>query len=429
MSFSIAIKDIRVAVIGLGYVGLPLAVELGRKYPTVGFDVKENRIAELRSGQDTTGEVDAETLMTPSQLSFSSDLDDIKACNVFIIAVPTPIDASRRPNLAPLISASRTVGAAISKGDVVIYESTVYPGATEEDCLPVVEDVSGLTFNTDFFAGYSPERINPGDKERPLTKIMKVTSGSTPDVADFVDAFYASIIEAGTFKAASIRVAEAAKVIENTQRDVNIALVNELSIVFSHLGIDTNDVIDAAATKWNFIRLRPGLVGGHCIGVDPYYLVHKATSAGHIPDIIRTAREINDGMARNAVTRLVKSMITNDLKVKGAKVLVAGFTFKENCPDTRNTKVIDLVEHLKSYGMVPTIIDTWADPNEVAEEYGLEIGTKLPTDGQFDAVVLTVSHEDIIADGPAPLKRLVGPQGIFFDMKAAFAAEDSDLRL
>lgn len=281
-------ENIRIAILGLGYVGLPLAVGLGAKYPTIGFDVKAQRVKELERGEDSTGEVD--DISTAAHLRFSCDEEDLKACNVYIVAVPTPIDASHRPNLAPLISASETVGRAISRGDIVIYESTVYPGATEEDCLPVVEKVSGLTFNEDFFAGYSPERINPGDKERPLTKIMKVTSGSTPEVAELVDRLYASIIEAGTFRASSIRVAEAAKIIENTQRDVNIALINELSIIFSHLGIDTNEVLDAAATKWNFVRLRPGLVGGHCIGVDPYYLVHKSMSAGYIPDIIRTAR-------------------------------------------------------------------------------------------------------------------------------------------
>ncbi|MDM7458511.1 MAG: nucleotide sugar dehydrogenase, partial [Paracoccus sp. (in: a-proteobacteria)] len=340
-----------------------------------------------------------------------------------------PIDSSLRPDLRPLVSASRTVGRAIRKGGVVIYESTVYPGATEEDCIPVVEEVSGLTFNEDFYAGYSPERINPGDKARPLTKIVKVTSGSTPEVADFVDDLYARIIEAGTFKASSIRVAEAAKIIENTQRDVNIALMNELSIVFSHLNIDTNEVLDAAATKWNFIRLRPGLVGGHCIGVDPYYLVHKASAAGFIPDIIRTAREINDGMARNTVSRLIKAMVSHDLPVKGARVLVAGFTFKENCPDTRNTKVVDLLAHLREWGVEPEIVDSWADPAQVHEEYGLTIGTELPATGSYDAVVLTVPHEDIVAQGPARLRALLKPGGIFLDMKAAFPIDASDLRL
>lgn len=427
--FDLSVEDARIAVIGLGYVGLPLAVALGRRYPTLGFDLKADRIAELNAGQDTTGEVDSAELAGADKLRLSCDEADLKDCNVFIVAVPTPIDASRRPNLAPLISASRTVGGAIGKGGVVIYESTVYPGATEEDCLPVVEKVSGLRFNEDFFAGYSPERINPGDKDRPLTKIVKVTSGSTPAVAEFVDALYASIIEAGTFRAASIRVAEAAKVIENTQRDVNIALINELSIVFSHLGIDTNEVLDAAATKWNFIKLKPGLVGGHCIGVDPYYLVHKSMSSGHIPDIIRTAREINDGMARNAVTRLVKAMILKGRPVKGARVLVAGFTFKENCPDTRNTKVVDLVEHLKGYGIEVDIVDGWAHPDEVHEEYGITIGAAMPAEGNYDAVILAVAHQELVEGGAAALRKLMVENGVLFDMKAAFAAGESDLRL
>lgn len=419
----------RVAVIGLGYVGLPLAAALGSAFETIGFDLNARRINELRNGEDTTGEVDGITLAKADRLRFSADEADLAGCNVFIIAVPTPIDASRRPDLTPLISASRTVGRVIQKGSVVVYESTVYPGATEEDCLPVIEQVSGLLYNTDFFAGYSPERINPGDKERPLTKIVKVTSGSTPEVLEFVDEIYARIIEAGTFKASSIRVAEAAKIIENTQRDVNIALINELSIIFSHLGIDTNEVLDAAATKWNFIRLRPGLVGGHCIGVDPYYLVHKSMAAGFIPDIIRTAREINDGMARNAVTRLVKTMINRYLPVKDARVLVVGFTFKENCPDTRNTKVIDLIAHLKSYGMQVDIVDSWADPAEAAEEYRVTLATTLPETENYEAVILAVAHEDIISIGSARLRNLLCPGGVLFDMKAAYDKQDSDLRL
>lgn len=419
----------RVAVIGLGYVGLPLAAALGSAFETIGFDLNARRINELRNGEDTTGEVDGITLAKADRLRFSADEADLAGCNVFMIAVPTPIDASRRPDLTPLISASRTVGRVIQKGSVVVYESTVYPGATEEDCLPVIEQVSGLLYNTDFFAGYSPERINPGDKERPLTKIVKVTSGSTPEVLEFVDEIYARIIEAGTFKASSIRVAEAAKIIENTQRDVNIALINELSIIFSHLGIDTNEVLDAAATKWNFIRLRPGLVGGHCIGVDPYYLVHKSMAAGFIPDIIRTAREINDGMARNAVTRLVKTMINRYLPVKDARVLVVGFTFKENCPDTRNTKVVDLMAHLKSYGMQVDIVDTWADPAEAAEEYRVTLATALPETGNYEAVILAVAHEDIISIGSARLRNLLCPGGVLFDMKAAYDKQDSDLRL
>lgn len=432
MSTDLTLSTCRIAVIGLGYVGLPLAVELGKKYPTLGFDTNVSRIDSLRNGHDTTGEVEDEALADQQQLHFSHDAADLDDCNIFIIAVPTPIDASQRPDLTPLFGASRTVGKAIKKGGLVIYESTVYPGATEDDCIPVVESVSGLTYNVDFYAGYSPERINPGDKARPLTKITKVTSGSTPEIAQFVDDLYASIIEAGTFRASSIRVAEASKVIENTQRDVNIALINELSIVFSHIGIDTNEVLDAAATKWNFVRLRPGLVGGHCIGVDPYYLIHKSMAVGHIPDIIRSAREINDGMARNAVTRLVKKMIDRDLPVKGARVLVAGFTFKENCPDTRNTKVVDLVTNLKTYGMAVDIVDTWANPEEVYYEYGLQITTTLPkdmTEEAYDVVILTVSHEDLVENGAAPLRALMKPNGVLFDLKAVFGIGDSDLRL
>ena len=422
-------SEVRVAVIGLGYVGLPLAVALGRAFPTVGFDISARRIAELRDGFDSTGEVDSAGLTAASRLSLSSDEADLAACNVFIVSVPTPIDPSHRPDLAPLLAASRVVGRAIRSGGVVIYESTVYPGATEEDCVPVVEAVSGLRFNTDFFAGYSPERINPGDRDHPLTRIVKVTSGSTPEVADFVDSIYRTIIEAGTFKASSIRVAEAAKIVENTQRDVNIGLINELSIIFSHMGIDTNEVLDAAATKWNFIHLRPGLVGGHCIGVDPYYLVHKAMAVGYIPDIIRTAREINDGMPRNAVSRLVKAMIERDLPVKRARVLVAGFTFKENCRDTRNTKVVELVAHLRSYGMAVDVIDTWADPEQVCEEYGMNIGSALPETGSYDVVILAVAHQDLTTQGPARLRQILKPGGVLFDLKAAFPVNESDLRL
>jgi UDP-N-acetyl-D-galactosamine dehydrogenase len=425
---NLTLENARIAIIGLGYVGLPLAVEFGKQYPTLGFDLKAGRIGELEAGNDSTGEVGPDNLKSASQLRYSCQEEDLKSCNIFIVAVPTPIDNSRRPDLTPLISASRIVGKAISQGGIVIYESTVYPGATEEDCIPIVEQVSGLRFNQDFYAGYSPERINPGDKERPLTKIVKVTSASTPEVAEFVDQLYASIITAGTFKASSIRVAEASKIIENTQRDVNIALVNELSIVFSHLGIDTNEVLDAAATKWNFIRLKPGLVGGHCIGVDPYYLVEKSIAAGYIPDIIRQAREINDGMARNVVSRLIKALIMRDIPVKGAKVLVLGFTFKENCPDIRNTKVIDLIHYLQDYNMQVDVVDTWADPHEVQEEYNLQISNTLPTKKDYQVVMLAVAHRDLIELGADAFKELA-PSGILFDLKAAFPSEMSDLRL
>ena len=425
-----SLSDLRIAIIGLGYVGLPLAVEFGKIRPTVAFDINESRVAALRAGEDATGEVTSADLAAATQLTYTSAIEDLRDCTVFIVAVPTPIDRNRQPNLAPLVSASRTIGQVLKRGDIVIYESTVYPGATEEDCVPVLEQVSGLAFNRDFYAGYSPERINPGDKARPLPSIMKVTSGSTPEVAEVVDALYRQILTAGTFRAASIKVAEAAKVIENTQRDVNIALINELSIVFDCLGIDTTEVLDAAATKWNFTRLTPGLVGGHCIGVDPYYLVHKSTSAGHIPDIIRMSREINDGMARNVASRLVKAMIRKGLPINGAKALLAGFTFKENCPDIRNTKVIDLVHELADYGIAVTVCDNWADPTEVHEEYGLHIATDLPaTPGAFDAVILAVPHRGYIEAGSAGLRALLREGGVLFDMKAAFAREESDLRL
>jgi UDP-N-acetyl-D-galactosamine dehydrogenase len=419
----------RIGVIGLGYVGLPLAVALGKVFDTLGFDLDPSRVAELREGRDSTGEVTEDEIGKAVSLRLTSSDTDLGTCNVFIVAVPTPIDSAQRPNLSPLIDASKTVGRVIRKGGVVIYESTVFPGATQEVCIPVIEEVSGLRFNVDFFAGYSPERINPGDKLRPLTKIVKLTSGSTPDVADFVDGLYGQIIEAGTYKTSSITVAEAAKIIENTQRDVNIALINELSIIFSHLGIDTTEVLDAAATKWNFIHLRPGLVGGHCIGVDPYYLLHKATSAGFIPDIIRTARELNNGMARNAVDRLVKAMVARDLPVKGAKVLVVGITFKQDCPDTRNTKVVDMLSHLRDWGMDADVVDTWADPEQVLNEFGLRIGTALPSRKAYDAVVFAVPHRDIVALGPGSLRDLLVPGGVFFDMMAAFERHDSDLRL
>lgn len=418
-------NELRIGVIGLGYVGLPLAVEFGRRYPTVGFDISVGRISELQQGHDRTGEVD--DFSSSPHLSFSSDLEKIRDCNVYIVAVPTPVDSDMRPDLTPLIRASETVGKVIATNDIVIYESTVYPGATEEDCIPVVEKTSGLTFNKDFFAGYSPERINPGDKSRPVTQIVKVTSGSTPEIAQVVDDLYRSIITAGTFKASSIRVAEASKIVENTQRDVNIALVNELSIVMSRLGIDTAEVIEAAATKWNFMKLQPGLVGGHCIGVDPYYLLHRATRAGHIPDIIRTAREINDGMARQVVQRLARVMIAKSIPVSGARVLVLGATFKENCPDIRNTKVVDMMEAMKEWGMLPVVADTEADADELEHEYGVRLVNG--DEGGYDAVVLAVPHAAFLAEGAEGLKRRMRPGGVLFDMKAVLAKADSDLRM
>lgn len=418
-------SEARIAVIGLGYVGLPLAVEFGKSYDTVGFDISSQRVAELRAGTDRTGEVD--DLAVSPRLSYSSDLDEIRSCNVYIVAVPTPIDDNHKPDLTPLISASETVGKVISAGDIVIYESTVYPGATEDDCIPVVEAGSSLRFNQDFFAGYSPERINPGDKERPITKITKVTSGSTPEIADFVDALYASIIPAGTFKASSIRVAEAAKVIENTQRDVNIALINELSMVFSRLGIDTSDVIEAASTKWNFMRLKPGLVGGHCIGVDPYYLLHRSEKAGHIPDIIRLSREINDGMPREVARRLVRAMIKKDLPVRGARVMILGATFKEDCPDIRNTKVADLVSALTEWGFDVAISDPHADADELAHEYDMTLSSPQPA--SYDAVVLAVAHREYVKQGVDEIRRLLKPNGVLFDMKSVFEKSTADLRL
>lgn len=426
----LSLEEITVGIVGLGYVGLPLAVEFGKVRTTLGFDINGKRIAELRAGHDATGETDGDDLASATQLTFSDDLTDLARCNVYIIAVPTPIDQHHQPNLRPLISASETVGKVIKPGDIVIYESTVYPGATEEDCLPVVEQVSGLVFNQDFYAGYSPERINPGDKTRPLPKIVKVTSGSTPDVADLVDALYGTIITAGTFKAASMKVAEAAKVIENTQRDVNIALINELSIIFSHLDIDTSDVLEAAATKWNFMHLSPGLVGGHCIGVDPYYLVHKSMAVGHIPDIIRQSREINDGMPRHAASLLVKKMIGKGHRIKDARVLMLGFTFKENCPDIRNTKMIDLVEALEGYSMQVDICDSWADAAEVKAEYKRDIRNQLPEKGSaYDVVILSVAHDEFIASGPDLLRAYLTADGVLFDMKAVFSSNESDLRL
>jgi UDP-N-acetyl-D-galactosamine dehydrogenase len=395
----------------------------------VGFDINKIRIEQLCACHDSSCELTAKDIGAATQLHFTSKEAELLECNVLIVAVPTPINASRVPDLRSLIAASEIVGRTIRKGTVVVYESTVYPGATEEDCIPVVENISGLRYNVDFFAGYSPERVNPGDKDRPLKDIIKITSGSTPEVADFVDALYARIIKAGTFKARSIKIAEAAKIIENTQRDVNIALINELSIVFGQLGIDTDEALEAAGTKWNFIRMQPGLVGGHCIGADPYYLLHKSMAAGFIPNIIRTAREINDGMARHAVQRLVRTMVERGLAVNRAKVLIVGFTFKENCTDIRNTKVIDLVTDMHDWGMATEVVDTWADPTEVKKEYGLELGIALPEAGGYDALILAVAHQDLVAYGPERFRALLRPGGVLFDMKAVFSINESDLRL
>lgn len=417
-----------IAIIGLGYVGLPLAVEFGKHRSVIGFDTKHDRINDLRSGKDRTLEVSPAELAEAKHLILTTNAQDLNAAKIFIVTVPTPIDANKKPDLTPLLRASETVGRALKKGDIVIYESTVYPGATEEDCVPVLERMSGLTFNIDFFCGYSPERINPGDKAHRLTTIRKVTSGSTPAVADRVDALYASIITAGTYKVESIRVAEAAKVIENTQRDLNIALVNELAIIFNRMGIDTEAVLKAAGTKWNFLPFRPGLVGGHCIGVDPYYLTHKAEALGYHPQVILAGRRINDGMGAYVAGRMIKAMLQRRIHVDGARVLVLGLTFKENCPDLRNTRVIDVVKELRDYGVRVDVHDPWADDAEALAEYGFTLTTS-PDVGRYDGVVLAVAHDTFRAAGPATLRGYNHPDGVFCDMKSVFARDESDLRL
>lgn len=419
-------KDAPIAVIGLGYVGLPLAVEFGKQRKVVGFDINAARIDELRAGEDSTLEVDAAELGQAMHLSFTSDLNDLADCTIFIVTVPTPIDEHKRPDLTPLLKASETIGKVLKRGDTVIYESTVYPGATEEDCVPVLERVSGLVFNQDFFAGYSPERINPADKTHRLPNIVKVTSGSTPEIADKVDALYASIITAGTHKAPSIRVAEAAKVIENTQRDVNIALVNELALIFNKLGIDTQDVLDAAGTKWNFLPFRPGLVGGHCIGVDPYYLTQKAQSVGYHPEVVLAGRRINDGMGCYVVGRTVREMISRDIPVKGARTLVMGLTFKENCPDLRNTRVIDIIHELATYGIDVDIYDPWVDRAEAQREYGLEM-TETPETKGYDSVIVAVAHEVFL--GEDIIERYAKDNAVVFDVKGILPRSAGALRL
>ncbi|MBL7843902.1 MAG: nucleotide sugar dehydrogenase [Cyclobacteriaceae bacterium] len=382
----------RIGIIGLGYVGLPLAVEFGKVTDVVGFDINKERIEELKKGHDRTREVDDHELKSATKLTYSYDLNDLKSVNYFIVTVPTPVDEYRKPDLRPLQSASKTVGAVIKKGDIVIYESTVYPGCTEEDCIPIVEQVSGLKYNVDFFGGYSPERINPGDKLHRVTTIKKVTSGSTPEIAEKVDQLYRKIITAGTHKASSIRVAEAAKVIENAQRDINIAFVNELALIFDKMGIDTHEVLEAAGTKWNFLPFKPGLVGGHCIGVDPYYLTYKAESLGYHPEVILAGRRINDNMGAHIAGNVIKLMAKNQLPVYGSEILVLGIAFKENCPDIRNSKVVDVIKELKSYGTNVDIFDPWADAEEVQHEYGFQLMTKLSK--KYHAIVLAVGHEE-----------------------------------
>jgi UDP-N-acetyl-D-galactosamine dehydrogenase len=417
-----------IAIIGLGYVGLPLAVEFGKHRSVIGFDINPERIIALQGGDDATREISAEELETASHLTLTSDATDLAQARIFIVTVPTPIDAYKRPDLTPLLRASETVGAVLKKGDIVIYESTVYPGATEEDCVPVLERVSGLKFNEDFTCGYSPERINPGDKEHRLTTILKVTAGSTPETAQTVDALYASIITAGTYKAESIRVAEAAKVIENTQRDLNIALVNELAIIFNRMGLDTDAVLRAAGTKWNFLPFRPGLVGGHCIGVDPYYLTHKAQAIGYYPQVILAGRRINDGMGAYVAGQMIKAMLKRRIQVNGARVLVLGLTFKENCPDLRNTRVVDVVAELREYGAVVDVHDPWADAGDAKAAYGLELVTE-PEEGAYDGIILAVAHDAYRTAGAAHLRGFGTAQHLFCDMKSVFAKDESDLRL
>jgi len=424
----LSIADLKIAVIGLGYVGLPLAVEFGKKLPVIGFDIHTKRIEELKNGQDHTLEVSPDELKQAVQLNYSANLEDLKDCNFFIVTVPTPIDEFKQPDLTPLVKASTSIGQVLKKGDIVVYESTVYPGATEEVCIPVLEKSSGLKLNHDFFAGYSPERINPGDKLHRVTNILKITSGSTPEVAEFIDQVYNLIIEAGTHKAPSIKVAEAAKVIENTQRDVNIALINELALIFNKLEIDTEDVLKAAGTKWNFLPFRPGLVGGHCIGVDPYYLTHKAQAIGYHPEIILAGRRLNDSMGAYVVTQLVKGMIKKKIQVEGAKVLVLGLSFKENCPDIRNTKVIDIVKELQEYHMDVDVYDPWIDSEETQHEYGLT-PVKQPTAGQYDAVILAVAHNEFKEMGVEAIRSLGKASHVLYDLKYILAQSESDIRL
>jgi UDP-N-acetyl-D-galactosamine dehydrogenase len=422
------LKTVRIGVVGLGYVGLPLAVEFGKKFSTVGFDIKPERVQELARGRDSTLEVSSRELREAKKLSYTSALADLRRCNVFIVTVPTPIDKYNRPDLTPLEKSSASVGQVLKKGDIVIYESTVYPGCTEEVCVPILERVSGLKFNRDFFVGYSPERINPGDKNHRLTTIKKVTSGSTPAIAEVVDALYASIVTAGTHKASSLRVAEAAKVIENTQRDVNIALINELALIFNRLGIDTEEVLVAAGTKWNFLPFRPGLVGGHCIGVDPYYLTHKAQEVGYHPEMILAGRRLNDNMSLYVAGEVVRLMNTKKIHIKGARVLVLGMTFKENCPDIRNSKVADVVRELGKYGANVEVHDPWASPAETRHEYGIRL-VPAPKRGRYDAVVVAVAHDEIRAMGMRGIRALCKKRHVVYDIKHVFPARQTDGRL
>jgi UDP-N-acetyl-D-galactosamine dehydrogenase len=428
MTLELKKNNLKIAVIGLGYVGLPLAVEFGKKYNTLGFDINAARVAELQKGVDSTLEVESDELAKAKKLSYSTKLEDLKPANVYIVTVPTPIDRHKRPDLTPLIKASSMLGKVVGKGDVVIYESTVYPGATEENCIPLIEKESGLKFNVDFFAGYSPERINPGDKLHRLTTIKKVTSGSTPEIAEFVDELYRSIVTAGTHKATSIRVAEAAKVIENTQRDLNIALVNELALIFNRLGIDTLEVLEAAGTKWNFLPFRPGLVGGHCIGVDPYYLTHKAQEVGHMPEVILAGRRINDNMGHYVVSQVVKRMLRKRIHVEDANVLILGLTFKENCPDIRNTRVVDIVQEFRDYGANIDVYDPWVSPTEAEHEYGITpVGE--PASGKYEAIILAVAHDQFKKMGIEQIRKFGRRECVIYDIKSVLPRDHVDGRL
>jgi len=423
------LEDARVAVIGLGYVGLPLAVEFGKRYDTLGFDIDAARVGRLQQGNDSNGECEPAEIAAATRLQMSADPQALRDCNVYIVTVPTPVDEHKRPDLSPLVKASGTIGAVLKPGDVVVYESTVYPGATEEICVPELERVSGLRFNQDFFVGYSPERINPGDKLRRLPDIPKVTSGSTPEAADFIDTLYSSIIRAGTHKASSLKVAEAAKVIENTQRDVNIALINQLALIFQRLGIDTHDVLEAAETKWNFLPFRPGLVGGHCIGVDPYYLIQKSQSLGYYPDILMASRRINDSMGRHVAASVIKRMIQKRISLSDARILILGLTFKENCPDLRNTRVVELAREFEQYGAKVDIHDPWADPEQTRHEYGIELLDTLPHQADYDAVLLAVAHDQYRALGIEGVRRLGQPDVVVYDIKSIFPKDTVDGRL
>ncbi|MDK4793055.1 MULTISPECIES: Vi polysaccharide biosynthesis UDP-N-acetylglucosamine C-6 dehydrogenase TviB [Acinetobacter] len=422
------LEQLKIAIIGLGYVGLPLAVEFGKHKPTIGFDINENRILELKNGHDHTLEVTSDELKHVQQLAYTANIEDLQNSNFFIVTVPTPIDDFKQPDLTPLIKASQSIAKVLKKGDIVVYESTVYPGATEEVCIPELEKQSGLKFNQDFFVGYSPERINPGDKQRRVTNILKITSGSTSEVSDYIDLVYNLIIEAGTYKAPSIKVAEAAKVIENTQRDVNIALINELALIFNKLGIDTEDVLKAAGTKWNFLPFRPGLVGGHCIGVDPYYLTHKAESIGLHPEIILAARRLNDRMGEYIATQLIKEMVKQRIQVVGARILVMGLSFKENCPDIRNTKIVDFINALKEYDLDLDIYDPWVDDTEVQHEYGLA-PIKTLQQGMYDAIVIAVAHNEFRSMKVHEFRALGKEKHVLYDLKYVLNQQDSSIRL